>query len=169
MDPYFRVIYYHRKFRWRMAKISVHHIKRFCHNQQMHWTHPAEPRTKLRGPVSLTFLLCGQIQRQTGDIRKRDLTFQANCLRWRQFAWNVKTCFLGNIRQNSSMCRLLKFYSECQLVLMGVGNQAFFLLKRVINERRQIHVVVARFCNDILSKFTNCLHYKSDIEINIIY
>ena len=25
--------------------------------------------------------------------RKQDLTFHANCLHWRQFAWNVKSCF----------------------------------------------------------------------------
>ena len=24
--------------------------------------------------------------------RKQDLTFHANCLKWRQFAWNVKSC-----------------------------------------------------------------------------
>ena len=39
---------------------------------------------------------------QTDDIflifpRKQDLTFQANCLLRRQFAWNVKSCFLGKI------------------------------------------------------------------------
>ena len=28
-------------------------------------------------------------------IRKQDLIFCANCLLWRQFAQNVKTCFLG--------------------------------------------------------------------------
>ena len=33
---------------------------------------------------------------------KQVLTFYANCLQWRQFAWNVKTCFLGKI----SMCLL---------------------------------------------------------------
>ena len=38
--------------------------------------------------------------RQIGDIflifpSKQYLTFHANCLRWRQFAWNVKSCFLG--------------------------------------------------------------------------
>ena len=25
--------------------------------------------------------------------RKQDLTFHANCLHWRQFAWNAKSCF----------------------------------------------------------------------------
>ena len=40
--------------------------------------------------------------------RKQDLTFQANCLLRRQFAWNVKSCFLGKIRKNISKCHLLK-------------------------------------------------------------
>ena len=33
--------------------------------------------------------------------RKQDMTFHANCLHWRQFAWNVKSCFLGKIRKRS--------------------------------------------------------------------
>ena len=47
------------------------------------WTKPADDR------------------RQIGDIfsRKQDLTLHANCLHWRQFAWNFKTCFLGKIRK----------------------------------------------------------------------
>ena len=40
--------------------------------------------------------------------RKKDLTFHANCLHWRQFAWNVKSYFLRKIRKNISKCRLLK-------------------------------------------------------------
>ena len=31
--------------------------------------------------------------------RKRVLTVYANFLQWRQFAWNVKSCFLGKIRK----------------------------------------------------------------------
>ena len=30
---------------------------------------------------------------------KQELTFHANCLQWRQIAWNVKSCFLGKIRK----------------------------------------------------------------------
>ena len=56
--------------------------------------------------------------------RKQDLTFHANCLCWRQFACNVKTCFMGTLvtirmkcknlfsgknKQNISKCCLLKF------------------------------------------------------------
>ena len=40
--------------------------------------------------------------------RKQDLTFHANCLLRRQFAWNVKSCFLGKNKKNISKCRLLK-------------------------------------------------------------
>ena len=32
--------------------------------------------------------------------RKQDLTFHANCLQWRKFAWNVKSCFLVKICKN---------------------------------------------------------------------
>ena len=53
----------------------------------------------------------GQFSRQQIDDiflifpRKQDLTFYANCLQWRQFAWNVYFCFLHkkkkkNISQN---------------------------------------------------------------------
>ena len=31
--------------------------------------------------------------------RKQDLTFHANCLHRRQFAWNIKSCCLGKIRK----------------------------------------------------------------------
>ena len=40
--------------------------------------------------------------------RKQDLTFHANCLLRKQFAWNVKSFFLGKIKKNISKCRLLK-------------------------------------------------------------
>ena len=48
-----------------------------------------------------------------GDIflifpRKRDSTIHANCLQWRQFARIIKSGFLGKIRKNISICRLLK-------------------------------------------------------------
>ena len=35
--------------------------------------------------------------------RKRVLTLHANCFLWRQFACNVKTCFLRKIRKISSL------------------------------------------------------------------
>ena len=43
-------------------------------------------------PLPLSWLI-----QQTDDMfltfpRKKDFTFHANCLHWRQFAWNVKTC-----------------------------------------------------------------------------
>ena len=48
---------------------------------------------------------------QIGEIflifpRKQDLIFYAN---WKQFAWNVKSCFLGKNKKNISICCLLKF------------------------------------------------------------
>ena len=52
-------------------------------------------------------------RRQVDDMflifpRKQDLTFHANCLLRRQFAWNVKSCFLGKLRKIFSKYRLLK-------------------------------------------------------------
>ena len=43
----------------------------------------------------------------------RILTFHAICLQWRQFAWNVKTCFLWNIREIFLYVVCWKFYLEC--------------------------------------------------------
>ena len=40
--------------------------------------------------------------------RKQDITFHANCLLRRQFAWNVISCFLGKNKKNVSKCHLLK-------------------------------------------------------------
>ena len=37
--------------------------------------------------------------------RKQDLTFHENCLHWRQFAWNVKSCFLEKIRTSNRVFR----------------------------------------------------------------
>ena len=39
--------------------------------------------------------------------RKQALTVHANCLHWRQFAWNVKSFLWGKIRKSSAVCRLL--------------------------------------------------------------
>ena len=47
--------------------------------------------------------------------RKQALTFQANCLHWRQFAWNVKTCFLGE-NKYIWIFRLLKSLPRVQSV-----------------------------------------------------
>ena len=45
--------------------------------------------------------------------RKQGLTFHANCLLRRQFAWNVKSCFLGKIRKIFQNVVCWKFYPEC--------------------------------------------------------
>ena len=61
-----------------------------------------------------------------GDIflilfsRKQDLTFHANCLHLRQFAWNAKSCFLGKIKKIFQYVISWKFYPEC-LALIEVG------------------------------------------------
>ena len=57
-------------------------------------------------------------RRQIDDIflifpRKQDLTFHANCLLRRQYAWNVKSCFLGKLRKYFQNVVCWKFYPEC--------------------------------------------------------
>ena len=57
-------------------------------------------------------------RRQIDDIflifsRKQDLTFHANCLLRRQFAWIVKSCVLGKIRKIFQNVICWKFYPEC--------------------------------------------------------
>ena len=50
----------------------------------------------------------------------RFLTFHANCLIRRQFAWNVKTCFLGKIKQKQQNIFCWIFYpvhSYCHIIL----------------------------------------------------
>ena len=47
--------------------------------------------------------------------RKQDLTFHANCLHWRQFAWTVKSCFPGKIRKIFQYA-VWKFYPECLII-----------------------------------------------------
>ena len=48
--------------------------------------------------------------------RKQDLTFHANCLLRRQFAWNVKSDFLGKIEKMSSYRCLLNLLKADWLV-----------------------------------------------------
>ena len=45
-------------------------------------------------------------------LRKQDLAFHANCRQWRQFAWNVKACFLGNIRKINQYAECWKYCPE---------------------------------------------------------
>ena len=55
---------------------------------------------------------------------KQDLTFYASMLHWRQFAWNVKTCFLGRIKKNILICHLLKILPR----VLSINNITFDLL-----------------------------------------
>ena len=54
-------------------------------------------------------LRCGLFVSIHSLVRKA-LTFHANCLLWRQFAWNVKAYFLRKLRKLSlSVCRQLNY------------------------------------------------------------
>ena len=57
-------------------------------------------------------------RRQTDDIflifpRKQDLTLHANCLLQRQFAWSVKSYFLGKIRKTFQNVICWNIYPAC--------------------------------------------------------
>ena len=46
-------------------------------------------------------------------FKKQDLIFHANCLHWRKFVYNVKSCFLGKTRKK-------KFNLSCAETLPSI-------------------------------------------------
>ena len=75
-------------------------------------------RQKQTNTINLYHSLGIFSRRQIDDIflifpRKQDLTFHANCLLRRQFAWNVISCFLRKIRKIFQNVVCWKFYPEC--------------------------------------------------------
>ena len=62
---------------------------------------------------------------------KQDLVFHANCLYWRYFVWNDKTCFLGKNKKNISIWYLLTIL----LRVLSVKNQNTMneIQKRITN------------------------------------
>ena len=83
-------------------------------------------------------------RRQIDDIflifaRKQDLTFHANCLLRRQFACNVKSCFLGKNKKNISKCRLLK------------------ILPRVLSVKEPIHIKNMAYLKNVFFSFPNSI------------
>ena len=64
--------------------------------------------------------------------RKQDLTFDANCLLRRQFAWNVISCFLGKIRKIFQNVVCWKFYPECLALITNEFESLIFLKKIII-------------------------------------
>ena len=59
--------------------------------------------------------------------RKQDLTFHAKCPHWRQFAWNIKSCFLGKNKKNISKCHLLKYLSRERSVKTNKSSSCSFV------------------------------------------
>ena len=61
--------------------------------------------------------------------RKQDLTFRVNYLQWRQFAWNVKSCFFGGWKTRQIFQNIVcwTFYPECWVLNDW---QTFQLLQR---------------------------------------
>ena len=93
---------------------------------------------------SLTLSTLGKIfsRRQIDDIflifpRKQDLTFQANCLLRRQFAWNVKSCFLGKIRKTKETICL-----KCQILFSGKNKKNIINLSSAENAQKVVKVKV---------------------------
>ena len=54
-----------------------------------------------------------------------EISCNANCLQWRQFAWNVKSCFPGKIRKNISIPYLLTILSS----ILSVTSVEWFVHK----------------------------------------
>ena len=48
-------------------------------------------------------------------LENRFWNFMQTALR-RQFAWNIKSYFLGKTKENISKCHLLKFYPACKVL-----------------------------------------------------
>ena len=51
--------------------------------------------------------------------KKKNFTFHANCPKWIQFAWFVKSCFLKKRIKQKSTCRLLKIFARVLGVKQG--------------------------------------------------
>ena len=60
-------------------------------------------------------------------FRKLDLTFHANCLHWRQFALNVKSCSLGKKRKNITNLLSAEFVQRVLKVKDPAPNPALLL------------------------------------------
>ena len=70
-------------------------------------------------------------------LRKQDLTFHANCLHWRQFAWNVKFLFFPM----ETMCMKyqipfspMEICMKCQILFCGENqtNVSILMLLKII-------------------------------------
>ena len=68
-------------------------------------------------------------------LRQQDLTCHANCLQWRQFAWNVKSHFLGKIRKMYHQCVICWINPESEISLAQD--------KRVLRPRHSKNIVRA--------------------------
>ena len=125
--------------------------------------------------------------------QKTGFDIYANYLQWRQFAWNVKTCFLGKIRKNISKCCLLKFLpSELSAkkylkmssaaVAIGTSNRHncscsrwhfnfFFFFKGngyTVREGNSIRIVFASFCKGVYSKRRDWSRWLSWMSIRLV-
>ena len=96
------------------------HEKYLGGNRRCFWDHSTKYRVPvyINGEINLYHSLGIFSRRQIDDIflifpRKQDMTFHANCLLRRQFAWNVISCFLGKIRKIFQNVVCWKFYPEC--------------------------------------------------------
>ena len=108
-----------RKSSW-YSLIRVTHLFRLCWCTG--WSRPFLFVCALRPFFAYLYHSLGIFSRwQIDDIflifpRKQDMTFHANCLLRRQFAWNVISCFLGKIRKIFQSVGCWKFYPECYVL-----------------------------------------------------
>ena len=112
-----------RQFAWNVKPVSWKIMKTFTKCILLILFFHGDNLPEMSKPV-----LLGQIRKSISKYlllflffpRKQDLTFHSNCLPWRQFAWNVKTCFLGKIR--NYIIGLLHWY---WWILSQVGISSF--------------------------------------------
>ena len=52
---------------------------------------------------------------------KHDLAFLANCLHWRQFARNTKSCFVGKVRKIFQNVVCWIFYPACKVLTVSIN------------------------------------------------
>ena len=100
--------------------------------------------------------------------RKLALIFHANCLLRRQFAWNVKSCFLGKIRKISQICCFAEFAKR--VVMLTCTYCAFDILwKKIFFYLAFYSKWKNRFLTDNISAETICLFCSCALFSNIYH
>ena len=128
----------------------------------------------------------GKFRRQQIDIllifsRKQVYKFHVNFLSWRQFVWNVKTCFLGKIRKifQASICwNIYPAYNQRRQTDKKIRNQVYFIFLRIIMSTRvstpqSITLLLGSRAKSVLAKKyvaskQNCINYMGKTSQKVV-